>query len=267
MLGFRFSKTLSIVAAALLARSASAQAPPLSSVTLPAGTRVVMALKVPVHTTSGTAGSGLYLETLFPVIQDNRVVIPPHTFVQGTIEAAARPGHVKRVSEFRFSFKTMIFPNNSATPIDGALLGIPGAKDIRVRDENGTLQPVDQTEKVVAPLAKGAVGGAIVGSVQQFGIGKVTGAGLGVGLALGYVLLKRGDDINLAKGTNVEMILRAPLTLSPEQVASNAGYIAPVVPETNKSVAPRDDEVRPKQSVLEQMGPGWQVLIPRLLHR
>jgi hypothetical protein len=50
-----------------------------STVTIPAGTRVLMVLKSPLHTTSGTAGSGLYLETLYPVVQGNRVVIPTHT--------------------------------------------------------------------------------------------------------------------------------------------------------------------------------------------
>jgi hypothetical protein len=42
---------------------------------------VLMVLKSPLHTTSGTAGSGLYLETLFPVVQSNGVVIPAHTQV------------------------------------------------------------------------------------------------------------------------------------------------------------------------------------------
>src|SRR5437879_5186135 len=37
-----------------------------STVTIPAGTRVLMVLTSPLHTTSGTAGSGLYLETLYP---------------------------------------------------------------------------------------------------------------------------------------------------------------------------------------------------------
>src|SRR5689334_19401451 len=83
-----------------------------STVTIPAGTRVLMVLTSPLHTTSGTAGSGLYLETLYPVVQDNRVVIPAHTQVQGVVEANERPGHVKRESEFRFRFTTLIFPNN-----------------------------------------------------------------------------------------------------------------------------------------------------------
>src|SRR5262245_55242638 len=70
-----------------------------STVTIPAGTRVLMVLKSPLHTTSGTAGSGIYLETLFPLIQDNRVVVPAHTQVQGVVEGNRRPGHLERTSE------------------------------------------------------------------------------------------------------------------------------------------------------------------------
>ncbi len=86
-----------------------------STVTIPAGTRVLMVLKSPLHTTSGTAGSGLYLETLYPVVQGNGVVIPARTQVQGVVELNERPGHLKRTSEFRFRFTTLIFPNNSCS--------------------------------------------------------------------------------------------------------------------------------------------------------
>ena len=195
-----------------------------STVTIPAGTRVLMVLKSPLHTTSGTAGSGLYLETLYPVIQGNRVVIPAHTQVQGVVEANKRPGHVNRVSEFRFRFTTLIFPNNFVAPIDGVLQSIPGAKNIRTHDKDGTLKPVDQTEKAVTPAAVSAVGGAIIGAHRGFGIGLLPGAGLGAALGLGAVLLKRGDEISLARGTSVEMILQAPLSLEQSQVAENARY-------------------------------------------
>jgi hypothetical protein len=199
-------------------------APAPSAVTIPAGTRVLMVLTSPLHTTSGTAGSGLYLETLYPVIEGNRVVIPAHTYVQGVVEADKRPGHVDRVAEFRFRFTTLIFPNNFVAPIQGALQSIPGAKNIRTQDTNGALKTVDQTEKVIAPTAVSAVGGAIIGSEHSFGIGKFTGAGLGAALGLGAVLLKRGDEINLARGTNVEMVLQAPLILEQAQVVENARY-------------------------------------------
>jgi type IV secretion system protein VirB10 len=199
-------------------------APAPSTVTIPAGTRVLMVLKSPLHTTSGTARSGLYLETLYPVVQGNGVVIPAHTQVQGVIEANERPGHVNRVSEFRFRFTALIFANNFVAPIDGVLQSIPGARNIRTHDKDGTLQPVDQVEKVVSPAAAGAVGGAIIGARRGFGIGLLPGAGLGAALGLGSVLLKRGDEISLARGTNVEMILQASFSLEPAQVAANARY-------------------------------------------
>jgi hypothetical protein len=183
-----------------------------------------MVLKSPLHTTSGTAGSGLYLETLYPVVQGNRVVIPAHTQVQGVVEADKRSGHVNRVSEFRFRFTTLIFPNNAVAPIDGVLQSIPGAKNIRTHDKDGTLKPVNQTEKVVTPAAAGAVGGALIGAHRGFGIGLLPGAGLGAALGLGAVLLKRGDEISLAPGTSVEMILQAPLTLEQAQVEENSRY-------------------------------------------
>jgi hypothetical protein len=198
-----------------------------STVTIPAGTRVLMVLMSPLHTTSGTAGSGIYLQTLYPVVQGNGVVIPAHTQVQGVVEADERPGHLKRTSEFRFRFTNLIFPNNLVVPINGVLQSIPGAKNIRTRSNDRTLEPVDQTEKVITPAAASAVGGAIIGAHRGFGIGLFPGAGLGAALGLGAVLLKRGDEISLPRGTNVEMVLQAPFSLEQAQVSANARYVRP----------------------------------------
>jgi len=220
----------SIVFPAGAPQTASAVTMP-GAVTLPAGTRVLMVLESPLHTTSGTVGSGIYLETLYPVIQGNQVVIPAHVQVQGVVEADERPGHLDRVSAFRFRFTSIIFPNNHVAPIQGALQSIPGARNIRTRDREGTLKPVDQAEKVVTPAAAGAVGGAIIGAHRGFGIGLLPGAGLGAALGLGSVLLKRGDSIHLASGTYVEMVLQAPLTLEQSQIDANARYLPRMQPQ------------------------------------
>jgi len=196
-----------------------------STVTIPAGTRVMMVLESPLHTTSGTAGSGLYLETLFPVIQENRVVIPAHTHVQGEVKANRRPGHFNRSAEFGFRFTSLVFPNNHTAAITGALQSIPGAKNIRTHDKSGSLETVDQVEKVITPVAVSTVSGALIGSVSRLGVGKFSGAGLGAALGLGGVLLKRGDEINLAQGTHVEMVLQAPLSLEQAQIEANSRYI------------------------------------------
>ena len=191
-----------------------------------------MVLQSPAHTTSGTEGSGLYLATLYPVIQDNQIVIPAHTQVQGVVERDQRPGHIQRNAAFKFRFTTIVFPNNHVESIDGALQSIPGSATTRVQRNDATLQTVDQNEKVATPAAIGAVSGAVLGSVHRTGIGTYVGAGLGAGLGLGSVLLKRGDDINLPRGTNVEMVLEKPLILEPDQAAFNAQYVPPTSDES-----------------------------------
>jgi hypothetical protein len=206
--------------------SLAASTPPTQTSAVPAGTHIMMALRTPLSSTSATQGSTFYLETLYPVIQENRIVIPAHTLVQGVVKSERRPGHFKRESQFRFHFTTMIFPNNYVVPINGALHSIPGSRVLRVDEKSeGALKRVDQTDKALVPTAAGAVAGAIIGSDTHFGIGKFIGAGLGAGLGLGSVLLVRGDGINLRPGVNVEIVLLLPISLSPEQVAFNASYI------------------------------------------
>jgi type IV secretion system protein VirB10 len=236
-----------------------------STVTIPAGTRVLMVLKSPLHTTSGTAGSGLYLETLYPVVQGNGVVIPARAQVQGVVESDERPGHLKRTSELRFRFTTLIFPNNVVVPINGVLQSIPGARNIRTRSNDRTLEPVNQTEKVITPVAASSVGGAIIGSNRHFGIGLLPGAGLGAGLGLVAILLKRGDEIYLPQGTWVEMVLQAPFSLEQAQMAANARYVRPSQALNDKPQAVNVDEGakrrRRQRSSFGTINP-FKVLVP-----
>ena len=236
-----------------------------STATIPAGTRVFMVLKSPLHTTSGTAGSGLYLETLYPVVQGNGVVIPARTQVQGVVELNERPGHLKRTSEFRFRFTTLIFPNTLVVPISGVLQSIPGARNIRTRGDDRTLEPVDQTEKVITPAAASAVGGAIIGAHRGFGIGLLPGAGLGAALGLGAVLLKRGDEIYLPQGTNVEMVLQSPFSLDQSQMAANARNVRPsqTVNDTQQPPKASDGMKRRKhqQAAFGTINP-FKILVP-----
>lgn len=234
-----------------------------STVTIPAGTRVLMVLRSPLHTTSGTAGSGLYLETLYPVVQGNGVVIPAHTQVQGVVEGDERPGHLKRTSEFRFRFTTLIFPNNLVVPINGMLQSIPGARNIRTRSNDRTLEPVDQTEKVITPTAASAVGGAIIGSHHAFDIGLLPGAGLGAALGLGAVLLKRGDEINLPRGASVEMVLQAPFSLEQSQMSANAKYV-PSQAVNDTQQPPKADGLKRRKSQSRAFGTinPFKILVP-----
>src|SRR5262249_27252961 len=95
-------------------------------ITVPAGTKVMMELSSPLHTTSAVDGSGVYLETVFPVVQENHVVIPARTQVLGVVDAEKRPGRVKGKARFQFHFTSLVFANNYVAAIDGALQSLPG---------------------------------------------------------------------------------------------------------------------------------------------
>lgn len=212
------------------------------SITVVRGTHVLMILTSPLHTVSGVEGSGVYLETLQPVVQDNQIVIPLHTRVQGTVEANKRPGHFRRTAELKFRFTTLIFPNNHVVTINGALQSIPGSRDVRLERKDRKLKTVDQTEKVVVGAVVGATGGALLGSISGLGIGALGGAGLGSGFGVEASFLQRGDDISLRNGTQVEMVLENPFVLDPEQAELNAQYGAPENTRLQQSAA----ETRPR---------------------
>src|SRR5690242_8002487 len=70
-----------------------------TSVTVPAGTKLLLSLKSAVNTKTAHPGDGVYLETTFPITANNRIVIPAGTYVQGVIDNVKRPGRVKGRAE------------------------------------------------------------------------------------------------------------------------------------------------------------------------
>src|SRR5262245_45013031 len=191
-----------------------------ATTTLPAGTRVMMQLMSPLNTESAVESSGVYLETLFPVIYDNRIVIPAGTSVQGVIAAEKRAGHFNRVAEFRMRFTTLIFASAYTIAIDGALQSIPGSGGVRLDNKQGKIKRVDQVDRGLIPIAGGAVLGGLAGSVRDTGIGGwPRGAAAGAALGSGAVLITRGDPIHLAEGARIEMVLATPVTIPNQQIA------------------------------------------------
>src|SRR5947199_8823459 len=94
-------------------------------ITLPAGTHLLMRLTSALHTTSATPGSGVYLETVFPVIAGDRVVIPEHTRVTGEVERERRPGRVNGRAQMRMRFTQFIRPDDRILALAGTLQRFP----------------------------------------------------------------------------------------------------------------------------------------------
>jgi len=209
-------------------------------VTLPAGTKVLLQLQSPIYTKTAKVGDGVYCESTFPVTQDNQLAIPAGTYVKGRITRIVRPGRVKGRAELQLYFTTMIFPNGYTVDLPGTLDSTPGAEDHQVADEEGTVKAAGAKGRDAATIGKTAGAGATIGGLSTgrwkgAGIGGVAGAGVG----LAQVLLTRGPDIRLDRGTTVEMVLQVPLTVEVTENYQNHQNFTPH-PVGNRRMPGRD---------------------------
>ena len=56
------------------------------------GTKVPLALINSISTKHSAEGDRVYLETVFPIMVNGRIVIPPGSYVAGTVTQVKRPG-------------------------------------------------------------------------------------------------------------------------------------------------------------------------------
>jgi type IV secretion system protein VirB10 len=207
-------------------RDADADAP--VTVTVPAGTRVPLALQHSISTKNARTGDRVYLRSTFPVAHNNRILIPPGTYVQGVIGRVKRPGRVSGRAEVLLHFTAMIFPNGYTVSLPGAVENVPDAEDAKIKDKEGTIQSEGQAGTEAATVAGTAASGTLIGGLSQGGKGAGIGAGVGAGVGLAAVLLTRGKDVRLDPGTLVEMVLQRPLTLEESKLTNAPRELVPV---------------------------------------
>ena len=226
----------------LLAQSASAQTPSASeppspaqtspaarTYTVPAGTKVLLELRSAINTKSAKPGDGVYLASTFPVVVGNRVMIPNGVYVQGVVDRVQRAGRVKGKAQLDMHFTSIVFPNGTVAEIPGLVDDLPGATDQKLKDDKeGTIEQNPDKGRNNGEIAKISIPtGATVGSIAGLGSGHPLAggiAGVGAGLAaMGIAsLFTRGADVNIPRGTQVEMVLQRPLVLEDENLSSSA---------------------------------------------
>jgi len=217
-------------------------APARKIYTVPAGTKILLELRSAINTKSAKAGDGVYLSSTFPVVVGNRVMIPTGVYVQGVVDRVQRGG-MRAKAQLDMHFTSIIFPNGSVVEIPGVVDSVPGSKNQTVKnDDEGTIEQngdkgrnAGQTAEIALPTGAGVgtIGGAASGHPIEGGL-----AGLGAGLAtVGIVsLFTRNADVDIPRGTQVEMLLQRPLILEDDNLAGvgDPGTAPALVPVANQ---------------------------------
>ncbi len=82
-----------------------------------------MALTSPIRMKSAKAGDSVYAQTAFPVAVNNRMAIPPGTYVQGVIDSLSLPGWMSPHAQLQFHFTKLIFANGYTVELSAPQAG------------------------------------------------------------------------------------------------------------------------------------------------
>ena len=181
------------------------------------GTKIPLQLINSVSTKHAAEGDRVYLETAFPILENGRIVIPPGSYVAGTITQVKRPGRVKGRGELYLRFDSLTLPNGVTRDFRARIGGLDGRASEELDRTEGKIKSEGNKsgdarsvgEATAAGSSVGVIAGSIKGApVKGLGIGAAAGAAAG----LVGVLLSRGPDAVLARGTTIEMVLDRPLS-------------------------------------------------------
>ncbi len=188
------------------------------TLTVPLGTRLPLILHNAVTTRNAKPGDPVYLETLFPIVIQNRILIPAGSYVQGEITEAKRPGKVKGTGEIRMRLNTMILPNGYTVDFN-AVPTNAGTGGNEATDPEGNIHGDTDKGTDVGTVVKTTGVGAGIGAIAgQSAKGAGIGAGAGAAVGLATVLLTRGPELELPRGTTVDVILDRAVYLDASRI-------------------------------------------------
>ncbi|HEY3975076.1 MAG TPA: hypothetical protein VGM18_18865 [Candidatus Sulfotelmatobacter sp.] len=246
------------------------------TITIPAGTRLALVLTQPVQTRHLRRGDDVYAQITSPVSSGDEVVIPPGTFVDGTVDRLERQGGR---GEVRLDRMSITFPDGYVAPVMGPVI-LESSDGYAFKDPG----PGRGVAAFAVPAAGAGIGALIGHSIGKpestitstlppgcisappfcttvttpvFGTqgrDAIIGAGIGgaIGALVSVTLLFGSHQFFLAAGSPVELILQNPITLRQDEVAKavrdfqqHPETVQPVVPPPIFYPAPGSDNSPP----------------------
>ena len=206
------------------ANTSAPSTPPATNakVIVPAGTHIPLVLHNAISTRSARPGDPVYFETVFPVVVDGKVVIPAGSYVSGEVTQSKRAGKVKGKAQIAIRLTTMILPNSYEVNL-AAMPSNAGTGGGETTNNEGTItgdsDKASDAGTVIRSTEAGTGIGAGVGAASgRIGEGVGIGAAAGAAAGLAAILLTRGPDAELPRGTTLDAVLDRPVSLDASKV-------------------------------------------------
>ena len=187
---------------ALGSRSAGA----MQSSEVPAGTRFMVELRDKLEAREVKKGKKFEVRTLEALTASDGNQIPAGVKIKGRVTSVRNNEMVLRFEE--------IDTKNGKSPIIASVAGVAGEKDVKAKvGKEGEISSSGGRGKSAAiGSAVGAAVGAGIGAAKGGTANTVIGAGIGAGAGAGVGAAAGGRDLELTKGTRLDVVLDRPLS-------------------------------------------------------
>ena len=182
------------------------------------GTKILLNLINSISTRSAAEGDRVYLETAFPVLVDGRIVVPPGSYVTGTITQVKRAGKVKGKAELFIRFDSLTLPNGVTRDFRARASSLDGDQRGKIDRSEGKIEGDSNKTGDAMATAAAAGYGAMIGGIADGGKGAGIGAGAGAAAGLVGVMMTRGPDAVLQRGSTMEMLLDRELRFQEDEL-------------------------------------------------
>jgi hypothetical protein len=198
------------------------------------GSKIPLSLINSVSTKHSVEGDRIYLETVFPILVNGKIVIPPGSYVAGTVTQIKRPGRVKGRGELFLRFDSLTLPNGVTRDFRARVSSLDGRASEELDRTEGKIRSEGDKAGDARTIGEAAGAGASIGAIAggaasgHYGMGAGIGAAAGATAGLMGVLLSRGPDATLAKGSSLEMVLDRPLQFKASELDFGGNSMRPV---------------------------------------
>jgi hypothetical protein len=192
-----------------------AQGQSSGEISVPEGTGIKLQLNNDLSTRLNSEGDSFTANVIAPLYFDNRLVIPKGSIVTGSVSRVVRPGRLKGKAVMNLVFSSIHIPGRGEMAIVASLSRVDPEGNAGVGSE-GTIRGEGSTGADAARILKPGLVGAGIGGLAGGGRGAVVGSGVGAAIGLATIFSTRGKDLEMRRGSTLDILLDRPLLLPPD---------------------------------------------------
>ena len=181
---------------------------------VPVDTVVQLQLNQGLSSRTALKGDTFTASVTAPVVVDNSVVIPKDSVVHGRVTEVMRAER-RQNGSVAVAFYELELPSKEKVEIYGSLANLEDEKgEKREVGQEGEVEGKSTKKRNVAFIGGGAGAGALVGAVAGGGKGAGIGAAVGAGAGTLGALMSKGNDVQIASGTEIAMALDREVSIA-----------------------------------------------------